>query len=196
MKNLFLTFLVLTIMNPLIAHAGDIKGKVTLSGKGELEDIVVYVEDVKGNFPLPKKRPEMNHIHIMFKPNILAVMKGSTVDFPNSDPLFHSAFSISKSNPFDLGLYGPGHEKAVPFPNPGLVEVFCHIHSDMHAYILVLDNPFFAPVSKDGAFTIHGVPAGTYSVKAWMSPSVNAAKTAAVSNKEAALLNFTLQSAK
>lgn len=196
MKKFFLTFFVFTIINPLIAHAGEIKGKVTLSGKGELEDIVVYVEDVKGNFPLPKKRPEMNHINMKFKPHVLAVMKGSTADFPNSDPLFHSAFSISKSNPFDLGLYGQGHEKSVPFPNPGLVEVFCHIHSDMHAYILVLDNPFFAPASKSGSFTIHGVPAGTYRVKAWMSPSVNAVKTVTVTDKEPSLLNFILQSDK
>ena len=126
------------------AQAGTIVGKAKVQGKQDSQNIVVYVEGATGDFQPPSVRPELNHINLSFQPSVLAVVKGTIVDFPNSDPVFHSAFSISPSNPFDLGMYQKGREKFVQFKNPGIVEVFCHIHSHMHAYVLVLDNPFFA----------------------------------------------------
>ncbi|HET6466533.1 MAG TPA: carboxypeptidase regulatory-like domain-containing protein [Nitrospiria bacterium] len=194
MKLLFCSFaIVILIANAPIAHAGGtVTGTVQIPGKTDLENILVYIEDVKGSFPVPKRRPEMNHVNLQFQPGRLAVMKGGTVDFPNSDPVLHSAFSISKSNPFELGIYGRGFEKFVHFQNPGLVEIFCHIHSHMHAFVMVVDNPFFGVTKKDGSFTIPDVPGGTYHVKAWVDPSTNDSKPVTVGENENVTLNFTL----
>jgi plastocyanin len=194
-KTIFLTILVLFgIGNAPFVYAGVITGKVQVPGKNSIENIVVYVEGVNGNFQSPKKRPDMNHINLQFKPGTLAVIQGTTVDFPNSDPVFHSAFSISKTTPFDLGIYGQGREKFVHFQNSGLVEIFCHIHSHMHAFVLVLENTLFAATSEDGSFTIRDVPEGTYRVKAWMNPSLYETRSITINGNESVSLNFTLTS--
>lgn len=175
-----------------LAQAGTIVGKAKVQGKQDHQNIVVYVEGVTGNFQPPSVRPEMNHINLSFQPFLLAVLKGTIVDFPNSDPVFHSAFSISPSNPFDLGLYQKGREKFVHLKNSGIVEIFCHIHSHMHAYILVLDNPFFATTEQDGSFTIPNVPDGAYTLKAWLNPSVVISKPVSIHGKQTVNLDFTL----
>ena len=174
------------------SYAGEIKGKVKIKGVKDLENILVYVENAEGSFEVPRKRPEMNHLNLQFVPSRLAVLKGVTVDFPNSDPVFHSGFSISDSNPFDLGIYGRGHEKFAHFKNAGVVEIFCHIHSHMHAFMLVLENPFFASTAKDGSYNIPDVPPGDYQVKAWMSPAVSSSKKVSVKESKTASLNFSL----
>lgn len=175
-----------------LAQAGTIVGKAKVQGKQDNQNVVVYVEGVTGDFQPSSKRPELNHINLSFQPPVLAVVKGTIVDFPNSDPVFHSAFSISPSNPFDLGLYQKGREKFVHFKNPGVTEIFCHIHSHMHAYVLVLDNPYFAVTDADGTFTIANVPDGNYTLKAWLNPSVVIAKPVSVQGKQTVNLNFTL----
>ena len=175
-----------------LVQAGTIKGEAKIQGRLDHKDIIVFVEGVQGDFDPPSARPEVNHINLQFEPSVLAVLKGTTVDFPNSDPVFHSGFSISRSNPFDLGLYGEGKEKFVHFENPGLVEVFCHIHNHMHAYILVLDNPYFALTAEDGSFTIQDVPQGSYTLRAWLSPKVVISKSVEVSGEQAVNLDFTL----
>lgn len=191
-KTLFYLFAFYWVFFAGFAQAGTIVGKAKVQGKQEHRNIVVYVEGVNGDFQPPSKRPELNHINLSFQPSVLAVLKGTVVDFPNSDPVFHSAFSISPSNPFDLGLYQKGREKFVHFKNPGVVEVFCHIHSHMHAYILVLDNPFFAMTDEEGSFSISNVPDGSYTLKAWLNPSVVISKPVSVQGKQTVNLDFTL----
>lgn len=173
-------------------EAGTVSGKARVAGKENAANIVVYLEGVNGTFKTPEKRPEMNHINLQFAPNVMAVLKGTTVDFPNSDSVFHSAFSISPSNPFDLGLYQKGREKFVAFKNPGVVELFCHIHSHMHGFILVLDNPFFATTNAEGGFAIPNVPDGEYTVKAWASPTATMTKTVNLSGDKTVNMDFTL----
>ena len=178
------------------ADAGIISGKVNLKETGYSETIVVYLEDVNGNFKTPKNRPQMDHKDQSFVPRTLVVMKGTIVDFSNSDQVFHSAFSISESNPFDLGIYGPGRDKNVTFKNSGLVEIFCHIHEHMYGFVLVLDHPFFSTVKEDGSFAIRGVPNGAYRVKAWMPPRVNETKSVTLHGNETVSLDFLLTTKK
>lgn len=178
------------------AEAGTITGKIQIPGKSNLQNVIVYVEGVLGRFSPPREQPEMNHIDLRFVPDNLAILKGTTVSFPNADTVFHSAFSISKSNPFELGIYGPGKEKTWTFQDPGLVEIFCHIHSHMFAYLLVLDNPFFAMTSADGSFTIRNVPDGAYTLKAWVSPSSAQAQPITIKGDETHKANFTFPPAK
>jgi plastocyanin len=191
-KSLFFLLVLYWATFTGLAEAGTIVGKAKIQGRQDHQNIVVYVEGATGAFQPPAKRPELNHINLSFQPPALAVLKGTLVDFPNSDPVFHSAFSISPSNPFDLGLYQKGREKFVHFKNTGVAEVFCHIHSHMHAYILVLDNPYFAVTDQEGTFTIANVPDGSYTLKAWLNPSVVISKPVSVQGKQAVNLDFTL----
>jgi len=97
----------------------------------------------------------------MFTPHVLPVRAGTTVEFPNADPIFHNAFSIYSGQIFDVGLYPPGTSRAVRFTRPGVLRVFCNIHPAMSAIILVLDTPYFAQAAKDGSFQLN-VPPGAY----------------------------------
>jgi plastocyanin len=97
----------------------------------------------------------------MFTPHILPLMAGTTVDFPNGDPIFHNAFSSYSGQIFDIGLYPPGTSRSVRFQRPGIVRVFCNIHASMSAIILVLSTPYFAVTPHDGSFHME-VPSGSY----------------------------------
>jgi len=100
----------------------------------------------------------------MFTPHLLAIQAGDTVDFPNLDPIFHNAFSNYDGKVFDVGLYPPGSSRSVRFTRPGVVRVFCNIHANMSAVIVVLNSSRFALTGKDGAFTMEDVPPGEYTL--------------------------------
>ena len=102
-----------------------------------------------------------------FIPHILPVVQGSTVEFPNNDPIFHNVFSLSAAKTFDLGRYPQGTSRSVTFEQPGIVAVFCHLHSNMSAIVLVLDNPYFVIPDENGAYQLDGIPAGKYTLVAW-----------------------------
>jgi plastocyanin len=102
-----------------------------------------------------------------FVPYVLAITVGTTVDFPNSDKTYHNVFSYSKPRRFDLGRYARGESKSVRFDEPGVVRVFCEIHSHMSAYILVFAHHYFATTDGEGRYHIEGVPPGNYNVVAW-----------------------------
>jgi plastocyanin len=100
-----------------------------------------------------------------FLPHVIAITAGSTVDFPNLDPIYHNAFSNFSGQVFDTGLYKPGTSKSEVFKTPGIVRVFCNIHPTMSAIIAVLPTPFFAVTNAQGKFSIAGVPPGDYQLR-------------------------------
>lgn len=102
-----------------------------------------------------------------FVPHVLAIVAGTTVDFPNSDLTYHNVFSLSKARSFDLGRYAVGKSKSVRFERPGIVRVFCEIHSHMSAFILVFAHRYFAVTDAGGNYRIGNVPPGSYSVFVW-----------------------------
>ncbi len=112
-------------------------------------------------------RARMDQRNEMFVPHVLAIVAGTTVDFPNSDRTYHNVFSLSKTRSFDLGRYAVGHSKAVRFDRPGIVRVFCDIHSHMSAYVLVFAHRYFAVTDPEGRYRIENVPPGAYSVMTW-----------------------------
>jgi len=127
--------------------------------------VVVWLAPVSGaKPPLPARHARMVQTNKTFTPHILAIPVGSTVDFPNLDPIFHNAFSTYSGQIFDVGLYPPGTTRAVAFSRPGIVRVFCNIHATMSAVIAVLDTPWFAVTKRDGAFAISDLPPGTYTL--------------------------------
>jgi plastocyanin len=130
---------------------------------------VVYLESApRGAFDPGETTPaSMDQRNETFVPHVLAITAGTVVDFPNSDRFYHNVFSLSKPARFDLGRYARGKSKSVRFGQPGIVRVFCEIHSHMNAFILVFAHPFFAMTDGDGRYRINNVPAGTYNVVAW-----------------------------
>jgi hypothetical protein len=102
-----------------------------------------------------------------FMPRVVAITRGSFVDFPNGDPFFHNVFSLSGASTFDLGRYPAGQSRSRQFTKAGLVKVYCHMHSQMSASILVLDHPHFAMLDDDGAFLLPDVQPGQYTLVAW-----------------------------
>jgi len=128
-----------------------------------------------------------------FVPHVLAITVGTSVDFPNSDKFYHNVFSLSKSARFDLGRYATGRSKSVRFDRPGIVRVFCDIHSHMNAFILVFGHPFFAITDTDGRYHIDNIPPGTYDVVAWNEGDPTDPKTVTVPDGGSAELDFAVR---
>jgi len=171
---------------PLLA--ANVTGHVELrdskvSRKGDTSGVVVWLEPVGDPAPIPLGvRATMAQKDKTFKPHVLAVPAGATVDFPNFDPIFHNAFSNYDGKVFDVGLYPPGKSRSVTFTNPGIVRVFCNIHASMSAVIAVLATPYFDTTKRDGSFEIRGVPPGDYQLRVFHERAT-AATLAALSKR-------------
>ncbi len=168
----------LWLLSVTISHGGEargeISGKVTVLSQdnqpvGDNSGVVVYLREVNQNkgFDPPKALFKMASEDMEFTPEILPILAGSTVAFPNLDTTIHNAFSLSKTKPFDLGSYGQGPGKKVVFRTPGVVNVNCNRHPHMAGYILVLGNPYFSMTDEKGNFTLKGVPPGAYTLVGW-----------------------------
>ncbi|MHB8636415.1 MAG: methylamine utilization protein [Fimbriimonadaceae bacterium] len=136
-------------------------------GSGRVKNAVVSLIAVPGSYRPAAGVVKMDQQDKEFVPHVLAVMKGTTVRFSNSDPFFHNVFSSSRVQEFNVSQEKRGDFTDIKFNRPGIVPIKCHIHASMKAYIIVLANPFFAVTSSAGLFRITGVPAGTYTLKVW-----------------------------
>jgi plastocyanin len=133
----------------------------------EISNVIVFLKNMPAQRDMPPVRATIRQTNETFSPRVVAIPRGSTVEFPNFDPFFHNVFSLSRGSTFDLGRYPRGDSRARTFTSAGLVKVFCHLHSHMGASIMVFDHPFFSVPREDGSFVLEGVPPGTYSVSAW-----------------------------
>lgn len=166
----FFALCVVVIM-PSIALASTVTGAVRLSGsheesvikQGDYSGVVIWLRHLTSPAdPVPPRHAQMVQKNKRFTPHVLAISVGSTVDFPNFDPIFHNAFSNFSGQLFDIGLYPPGSTRSIRFTRPGIVQVFCNIHSTMSAVIVVLDSPYFTTTGKDGKFALDGLTPGSY----------------------------------
>jgi plastocyanin len=157
----------------------------------ELENVVVFVRRSRSEAPAPM-RVEIRQLDEEFVPHMVAVTTGSTVEFPNDDLVFHNVFSLSSAATFDLGRYPQRRSKARTFPRPGIVKVFCHLHSHMSAIVRVFDHPYFARVGEDGRFKIDGLEPGRHEVVAWHERVGEAKVSLIVAGGETTEAGFTL----
>ena len=178
---------------------GSIKGQITVSGVRDVENVLVYVEKAPGVFPPPTNPAMMDQQKLSFIPHVLPILKGTKVKFNNSDPVLHNVFwNKSEDGSYEarnLGTFGKGANAEFAFDKEGAVVLLCNVHPEMEGHIVVLQNPFFAVVGKDGAYEIKGVPPGQYSVKAWYpNPKKLKSKTApaTVTANQATQLDFSL----
>jgi plastocyanin len=135
----------------------------------EIRNVIVYLTGVHLAAPAPAApaRRAIRQEGETFLPRVMAVTRGSTIEFPNDDPFYHNVFSLSGAATFDLGRFPQGKTRSHVFKKPGLVKVYCRIHSHMSATILVLDHPHFTVPEIDGRFALPDVPAGSYTIVGW-----------------------------
>lgn len=158
---------VLALLLAVTASAGTIEGRVTTPRSDDVAGVVVSVEDIDARIPAPSSTAVMDQKGLRFVPHVLAIQAGTTVEFPNSDPLSHNVFSISETKRFNLGLYDKGTVRRLRFDQPGVVQLLCNVHLEMSAFVVILKNPYFARVNADGTYRITGVPAGKHRVRSW-----------------------------
>ncbi len=173
--SLFLVFLPCSATSTPSNQWGTVSGKVTVLQKkvfGGLKEkrhsgqTVVYISGFKTQ--TPNKIFEIKQEGKRFVPSLLPIVVGQTVRFPNHDPIYHNVFSISPLAPFDLGQYkGTTAPKSVTFTEYGVIPVFCNIHPEMIAYVVVLENDAHALTGKNGEFTINHLPEGSFTINAW-----------------------------
>jgi plastocyanin len=148
-------------------HAGAVSGVVRAvtkaGGAGALA--VVYAEPLDSAAPRAPRRVTLTQKNKTFQPRVLAVPIGSTVDFPNNDGLYHNVFSLSTPQPFDLGLYRAGESRSRTFTAPGVYRVFCNIHPQMSAVVVVAPTAYATVAASDGSYVLD-LPPGRYRVTA------------------------------
>jgi plastocyanin len=155
------------------AAPGKVTGKVVVNEKdGKPAKNAIAVVYIVG-FTEPPATPADQTAAVIeqkgrkFVPDLVTITAGETVSFPNGDPLLHNVFSQSAARKFDLGSFKKGESKSKMFPNTGVVDVFCNIHVEMAATILVLPNRHHVRVDANGAYTLEGIPPGKYTVFAF-----------------------------
>ena len=153
--------------------------------------VVVYFSDLKQTDTHIDTIAVLDQHNEVFVPHVLPIVVGTTVRFLNSDEVYHNVFSYSEAKSFDLGRYAQGKYRSITFNKPGIVTVYCDIHTSMNAFILVLQNPYFATTDESGAYVIKNVPEGSYTLKAWYGRWPEKSKTIKVIDGEVTKVDFT-----
>ena len=156
-------------------------------------NVVVYLEEIskKRNYQ-PGKTTSLNQKNAEFIPKVLPIVKGTMVTFRNDDDMYHNVFSLSEVKKFNIGRRPKGENVPVTFDKAGEVRVFCDIHSQMSAFILVLENPYFTKPNDDGYFVIRDIPSGTYRIKVFHPKLKCESQIIEVGDREI-LINFNLR---
>src|SRR5512141_1181244 len=157
-----------------MAQAASFAGRVSfVTKRGQrpvVNETLVWLEPASPDVRLPRRAPgtfQMMTRGKMLLPHVLVIPAGSTVTFPNDDPISHNLFSLSPGNTFDLGLYRRGAGKQQKFEDTGIINVYCNVHPNMSAVIHVMPTPWYTFADQNGNFSFSDIPAGKYRVVAW-----------------------------
>jgi plastocyanin len=173
--RLFCTFFLFLFVFSSAISAHEVSGTVEIILKGDkkkedLSSAVIYLDQVGSAASTPaqtNKDFSMSTKNKQLSPKAMAVPVGAKITFPNYDPIFHNLFSVSAPNEFDLGLYKGGASKTHSFAKPGIVRVFCNVHPQMSATIVVANSSYFTTADKSGKFSLGDIPSGNYILKAY-----------------------------
>ncbi len=178
-----------------VENGGTIKGVVKCKIVRSPENVVVYIEEVGGNkYAAPLEHGVVDQLNLTFVPHVIAVQKGTTIDFLNSDLMRHNVFSPPECcKQFNLGTYSVGVIKTVTFDESCEIPLLCNVHAEMSAFIVVLDNPYFSVTGSDGVFKIENVPPGTYKLSAWHEKLMTITKNVTVESGKTASVGFFLK---
>ncbi len=173
--RIFSTIFMLCFLFSAVCFAHEVSGTIEVILKGDkkkedLSSVVIYLDEVRATSAAvgeSKKDYSMSTKNKQLSPRSMAVPVGAKITFPNYDPIFHNLFSVSAPNEFDLGLYKGGASKTHSFAKPGIVRVFCNVHPQMSATIVVANSSYLTSASKTGSFSLGDVPNGTYLLKAY-----------------------------
>ena len=181
-----------------VDNGGTITGAVKCKRVRHPEDVVVYIEEVNGNnYPAPEEKGILDQLNLTFVPHVIAVQKGTSIDFPNSDLVRHNLFSPPECcQQFNLGTYDVGVVKTIKFDTVCDVPLLCNVHAEMSGFVVVLNNPYFSVTGRDGVFTIENVPPGTYKVSAWHEKLRTVTKDVTVESGKSSNVDFNLKKKK
>ena len=190
-----LTLLIL-ILTPILGEGTEVAGHVRIAGRSSATATatIVYAEKLDGETPVRPAHRKLVQKNKTFIPAVLAIPAGSTVDFPNEDPIFHNIFSLSRPEPFDMGLYRAGASKSRVFSEPASYRVFCNIHPQMTAVILVLPTSWIVETDGAGAYRLD-LPPGRYRVSAWSERTQPTSAEVTVSSSAVAAPDLSLNEA-
>jgi len=168
-------------------HAGEMNHAATEAGA------IIYLAGVRHSPNEANRAPVvMDQRHEQFIPHVLPITVGTTVRFLNSEEVYHNVFSLSRAKTFNLGRYPKGQYREVIFNKPGPVSVYCDIHTNMNAFILVLPNNCFAAVDDEGNYQLKDIPAGEYEIKVWHPRWPEKTRKVVVEENGVTELNFVL----
>jgi plastocyanin len=194
--TLAFSFLVFGLFLASSSQAGEIKGKVTVQRIHSAGNIAVYVDAIPGkDFPAPEKHAVEDQKHMAFSPHVLVVLKGTTVDFLNSDPVGHNVYwpniGGNKKLAHNLGTWPQGQTKSFTFNDLGAAPLLCNVHPEMAGYVVVVPTPYFATTNAQGEFEIKDVPPGSYTLKTWSEEGKPSTQSVTVSG-ESTSVNITV----
>ena len=155
-----------TTRRPSSAYPSRAVSQAQLAPPSEVENVVVFLKDAPAR-AVPPRRAAIRQRGETFVPRVVAVPVGSSVEFPNDDPIYHNVFSLSRAKNFNLGRFPRGESRSVRFDKPGIVKVFCDIHSHMAATVIVFNHPWFTVPDAGGTFDLGDVPVGSVKITAW-----------------------------
>lgn len=188
-------FITLAISHSVAFAQTEITGKVQvkdLKGEPVRCTVVVFIDGLDVPFK-PDAPPQVRQVKKKFDPRVVVVPAGSEVEFPNQDSVSHNVFSSSPSARFDLGIYGPGTSKSMKFDKPGLVRLYCNIHPAMISDVIVVSNPYYQVLDSGDTYSLEGMPAGRYKVRAWIPSGSSMAGDADLTAAKRAELDFELK---
>lgn len=170
MWKLLMNIAIIALIAINMAFADEITGTVKAIGVKHSGNAVIYIEKIEGkSFEAPEEHTLIDQENLTFIPHVLSIVAGTTVDFLNSDEVLHNVFSPDKcANKFNLGTWPKGEIRSFTFDNVGCTPVLlCNVHPEMEAFVVVLQNPYFAVSEKDGTYIIKDVPPGKYTLTIW-----------------------------
>ncbi len=178
----------------LVMAGGTITGTVSCKGVKDSKDTIVCIEKMDGKFAPPEAHAIIDQQNLVYIPHVLPVLVGTAVDFPNSDTVRHNVFSPPGSaKVFNLGTYDAGVTKSVVFDAIGETPLLCNVHAEMAAYVVSVQNPYFAVTDKTGAYTIKDVPPGKYTLTTWHEKLRSASQEIEVKDGATATANLELK---